>query len=122
MSEGDSSGGMGDKAVQEFQNGWNILSMAAQGMYYDDQAVKLGLNPNDPKIVQQLEERYKKLNGTPLEEYVTESPNNSTLGAATQKANREQAIKSALQFYSKKYPQSNGQGTPAPQGFDFFKR
>lgn len=119
---GEDQGGMLDQGMQKGKEVIDFLGMTAQGMYYDRQVQQLGLNPNDPNIVAELEKQLKELNSMQLEEYVMQAPQNSTLGAATQKASKEQALQSAFQYYSKKYPNGASGGNAAPPGFDFFRR
>jgi hypothetical protein len=108
--------GVFGEGMEKVQQGIDYIKMTAEGMYFDSQVTRLGLNPNDPNIVAELQRRYQSINSMPLEEYVTRSPTNSTLSAATKKSSEERALKNALEYYSRKYGQNQ-----APQ-FDFFKR
>lgn len=81
----------------------DYIQMAAQGVYYDAQARKLGLDPSDPRILDHINQRLNDSKNLPLEEWVMRSPNESVLSAATRKANQEKTLMGMLLFYERKY-------------------
>lgn len=93
----------GAQTVADFMTG------TVQGIYYEKQAQKLGLDPSSPHIVDEVDKRLKTLQDLSVEDYMVIGAPEGTGGTgslgvnAVRKKNQEKALQDMLDFYSRKY-------------------
>jgi len=87
----------------------NFMSEAVQGVYYDSQAARLALDPKDPTIVKDLEQRLKTVKDLSVEDYMAVTAPEGTGGVgslgvnAVKKKNQEKALQDLLNHYSRRF-------------------
>jgi len=96
-------------AKEGAQTAADFMSNTVQGVYFEKQAQKLGLDPESPHIVEEVDKRLKTLQDLSVEDYMVIGAPEGTGGTgslgvnAVRKKNQEKALQDMLDFYSRKY-------------------
>lgn len=111
--------GPGNPIIEKVVNLVDILKTTVEGVYYDNQLEKLGISPDDPQVMQKLEQRMTQMQQTDVQDGFTSNPSGQQKLSDTQ--NRQMMLQNTqrlMQHYAKR----QGQSQAIDQSIDFFKR